>query len=180
MKRNQLLTLLKEYSSPYSEELLYKEQIIAFIKDHEDCFERSLSAGHITASCWLLNPTKTKALLMHHAKLNLWVQCGGHCDGESDALTVCLKEAQEESGLKHIVPISRKIFDIDVHKIPENAKDKAHYHYDIRFLLQSTKEEPLIMNSESKALLWVGLDPKNLPTQERSILRMHEKWQALT
>lgn len=176
MKRSTLQGLLNLYSPANQLESEHKNRIVAFVNEHEDCFERSLQVGHITASAWLLNKDKTKALLMHHAKLNLWVQPGGHCDGDSDALAVAIKEAQEESGIMNIVPVSDQIFDVDVHFIPENPKEKGHYHYDIRFLLQVVGDEDFVQNRESKELRWVTKDRNLLPTNEQSVVRMFDKW----
>ncbi len=49
-------------------------------------------------------------------------QLGGHCDGNHDALAVAIKEAQEESGIMGIEPVSRAIFDIDIHLILKTRK----------------------------------------------------------
>ncbi|MBI2774893.1 NUDIX hydrolase [Candidatus Dependentiae bacterium] len=134
--------------------------------------------GHITASAWLLNNDYSQVLLMHHAKLNLWVQLGGHCDGESDVLGVAIKEAQEESGIMGIAPVSTEIFDIDIHLIPANKKEQEHYHYDVRFLLSVTSNESFVQNAESKELKWFGMNDE-LPTESRSIMRMIEKWKKI-
>ena len=95
MKINALLSLLENYNSKFSSENLFKKEIIYFLQPNPDCFERSLEIGHITASAWLLNKDNTYALLMHHAKLQDWFQLGGHCDGDSDVLSISIKEAQE-------------------------------------------------------------------------------------
>lgn len=176
MKRQKLIQLLEAYEPVHPEERLYKEEILSFIKRREDCFERFLEEGHVTASAWLVNKKGDSALLMHHAKLDIWCQLGGHADGDPDVLAVALKEAREESGIDAIEPIGRGIFDIDVHEIPETRKEKAHKHYDIRFLLQAVGSEEVLCNEEAKALLWVSKEKNALPTKERSILRMHEKW----
>src|SRR5687768_7207233 len=132
-KKNTDLNQLLSHYQPFDEqEYAYKEKIITFLNEYDDAFERFLEVGHITASAWLINKENTHALLMHHRKLNMWVQLGGHCDGNADALAVAIKEAQEESGIMDIKPVMSEIFDIDVHVIPENKKEKAHYHYDIR------------------------------------------------
>lgn len=176
MKRNILLQKLHAYCPTAPEEITSKQTMINFINEQPDCFERSLAIGHITASAWLLNRDKSKVLLMHHAKLDMWVQLGGHCDGEHDVLQVALKEAQEESGIVQIVPVHDKIFDIDIHLIPANAREKEHYHYDVRFLLQVISDEDVIQNQESKALQWFGKDPQELPTKSISVVRMFKKW----
>ena len=179
MKRALLQQQLAEYNSTYPEEKVYKEQILTFMQHHPNCFERSLEIGHFTASCWLVNKDNTKALLTHHAKLNKWLQLGGHADGDQDLLAVAVKEAQEESGILNIVPLSNKIFDIDIHLIPANSKEKAHYHYDIRFLLQVISDEPIVQNHETKELRWISKNRVDLPTDSWSVIRMFDKWLAL-
>jgi 8-oxo-dGTP pyrophosphatase MutT (NUDIX family) len=178
MHRNDLTQKLQNYHVENYEELIHKENLLSFIMCNEECFERSLEQGHITASAWILNPDKTKALLMHHKKLNIWCQLGGHSDGDSDILATAIKEAKEESGLKNIVPLSENIFDIDIHEIPARGKEPSHLHYDIRFLLHSPEEEELVANEESNELKWVSKDLTELPSREPSILRMREKWIA--
>ena len=174
--QNILLNLLDNYHPANVAEQEYKKIIIEFLNQYPNAFERSLEIGHITASAWLVNKDNTKALLMHHKKLNIWVQLGGHCDGDTNPLAVAIKEAQEESGIVNIAPVQSVIFDIDVHLIPENKKVKAHYHYDIRFLLQVMGDEDFIQNEESNALAWIDRNKEKLPTNERSVTRMFDKW----
>ncbi|MDP1609040.1 MAG: NUDIX hydrolase [Chlamydiales bacterium] len=176
MYRRQLLDLLHTYHPTYPEEIESKRNMLHFIEDNARCFERALEIGHMTASSWLLSQDGSQALLMHHRKLNRWLQLGGHADGDSNLLEVAIKEAQEESGIHHIEAITPHIFDIDIHLIPENPKEKAHYHYDVRFLLQVKSLERVQGNHESKELLWISKDPSELPTKENSILRMFTKW----
>lgn len=180
MKRNILIKKLQQYCPVASEEILFKERILEFIKQYENCFERSLEIGHITASTWLLNKDKSKALLMHHTKLDKWFQLGGHCDGDPDTLNVAIKEAIEESGIQNIAPLSEKIFDIDIHLIPANSKEKEHYHYDVRFLLYVTSDEQIVQNHESKQLQWIGKNKNELMTDNLSVVRMFNKWISLS
>jgi NUDIX domain. len=176
MKRKSLLQLLQNYYPTDQQELIFKKQMIDFINAHEDCFERSLPIGHITASAWLLNADHTKALMMHHKKLDRWFQLGGHCDGDSDVRAVAIKEAQEESGIADIVSLKNDIFDIDIHLIPANAKEPEHYHYDVRFLLGVVGDADIVQNSESNELRWIGISRKDLPTDNPSVVRMFHKW----
>jgi 8-oxo-dGTP pyrophosphatase MutT (NUDIX family) len=170
------MLLLERYLPAGPQEQIFKKEMLAFMQTHENCFERSLEIGHITASSWLLSKQGDKALLTHHAKLNRWFQLGGHCDGDSNVLAVAIKEAQEESGVCAIKPLSTAIFDIDIHLIPENKKEKAHYHYDIRFLLQIKSDDLIQVSAESHALAWFGNDPAALPPVDASVLRMFNKW----
>ena len=179
MKREftSLQQLLAAYHPHDAAEQEYKKTILTFLDQYpHNAFERSLDVGHITASCWLVNKDNTKALLTHHRKLDRWFQLGGHCDGDTDVLGVALKEAQEESGIVGIEPVNGAIFDIDVHLIPENKKEKAHYHYDIRFLLRVVSDEEFVVGDESNDLAWISKERSMLPTDERSVTRMFDKW----
>ena len=179
MKRDTLKALLSRYQPFTHTDTDALERIIAFVREHPDCFERSLAVGHVTASAFLLNKEGNKALLMHHAKLNEWIQLGGHCDGDPDTCAVAIKEAQEESGIQGIAPITSEIFDLDVHLIPANSKESAHYHYDIRFLLRVTSDEDFERNHESHDMRWFNKNIAELPTSSPSVVRMFEKWHAL-
>lgn len=175
MDRLNLIKTLQTYS-PTTAEIEFKEQMLSFIEQHENCFERSLEIGHITASSWLLSKNHSKALLIHHAKLNKWFQLGGHCDGNPDVLAVAIKEAQEESGIQNIAPLSTDIFDIDIHLIPANSREKEHFHYDVRFLLHVISDEQIIQNHEAKALRWINKNNNELPTDNPSVVRLFNKW----
>ena len=176
MHRNQLLKLLASYSKRFPQEMDCADRIINFVKNNHDCFERSLSIGHITGSAWIVNRAGTHSLLTHHKKLNKWLQPGGHADGESDVMQVAKREGQEESGLVQLKPESEEIFDVDIHQIPANSAEQQHLHYDIRFVLRSSGAENFIVSDESHALAWVEIAQLRDYTTETSILRMAQKW----
>jgi hypothetical protein len=103
-----LYALLNNYFPEDINEINYKQRMLDFLNTHQNPFARSLKIGHFTASAFLLNTDKTKFLLMHHKKINLWIQPGGHCDGNPDVLAVAIKESQEESGIMEIYPLILK------------------------------------------------------------------------
>ena len=178
MHRNTLIQLLNDYNPQATEEIEFKSRMLSFIDKNKDCFERTLLIGHITGSAFILNKDQSKALLLHHTKLDRWFQLGGHCDGDSDVLAVAVKEAQEESGIMGIEPLQVEIFDIDIHRIPARKDEPEHDHYDVRFLLSVTSDEELVQNRESKELRWIGKDLSELPTDNQSVVRMFKKWQS--
>ncbi len=172
MHRNQLNELLQKHKPFNKQEAIFTEQMIAFVKEHSDCFERTLLIGHVTGSAWIVDKSRQFTLLTHHRKLDKWFQTGGHCDGDSDVLNVALKEAQEETGLTDIEVISSDIFDIDIHEIPERKGIPAHLHYDVRFLLEADMNEPLTISSESSDLAWVAISEVQKLNDSESIMRM--------
>ncbi len=172
MHRNPLLQLLENHQPFNPEETQFKLQMIEFVNQNPDCFERSLLIGHITGSAWIVDKSRKFTLLTHHRKLDKWFQTGGHCDGDSDVLNVAIKEAMEETGLTDIQAISANIFDIDIHEIPERKGVPTHLHYDVRFLLEADMNEPLIISSESSDLAWVERSKVSQLNDSQSIMRM--------
>jgi 8-oxo-dGTP pyrophosphatase MutT (NUDIX family) len=179
MTRVPILSLLKKHNPADPSERQMLAEAIRFIEENPDCFERSLLKGHVCGSAWVVNPERTHTLLMHHAKLNKWVQPGGHCDGDPDVLKVAIKEANEETGLP-ANPVSPGIFDIDNHLIPQKGGLPEHRHYDIRFLLEAKKEEDILPNNhEAFSVRWIRLEDVPAYNSTESILRMMRKTKAL-
>ena len=178
MFRNNLLKKLKEYYPDNDLEKKYKETMINFIEKNQNCFERSLLEGHITGSCWIENCDGTKFLLTRHKKLNLWLQLGGHADGDADILAVAQKEALEESGLKDIIFLSENIFDLGIHYLPQYKNVPPHYHYDVRFLMKTlSPDEEICMSDESTDLNWFDQLPTSNPKEvQEDLSRMFNKW----
>lgn len=117
-------------------------------------------------------------LLTHHRKLGRWLQLGGHSDGDPFTLGVALREAQEESGIMDVTVVTDEIFDLDVHEIPGNAREPAHIHYDVRFLLRAERTD-FVVSEESSELAWVPREALPSYTSEPTMLRMWEKWNQL-
>jgi 8-oxo-dGTP pyrophosphatase MutT (NUDIX family) len=175
LDRSTLLQQLEVYSSTYSEELSFKNQFIQLLQ-HADAFQRTHLPGHITGSAWIVDASKTKALLIHHAKLNRWLQPGGHADGDENVLRVALREAEEETGVKEYKILSEGIFDLDIHPIPNRKDFPEHLHYDIRYLVQANTIDELILSDESFNVAWINFDElPALTDHNSSINRMVEK-----
>lgn len=173
--KQELISELIDYRSLYPEELDFRDRFLHLLQK-EDCFKRSLLTGHITASAWILNYEKSSVILLHHAKLNRWLQPGGHADGIEDVREVAMKEATEETGIAGIEFLQKSIFDLDIHTIPERNGVPEHEHFDIRFLLITPKDAQPVSNHESNFIEWVSF--QNLAIKfgvETSILRMLEK-----
>ena len=174
MKKESLLVLLHVHQAFDAHEQQMLERLTAFVSAHENFYSRELLIGHITASAWIVDEAHSHALLLHHGKLNKWLQPGGHVEDDADILSASIREAREETGVD-VQPFSEKIFDVDIHEIPARPNEPAHFHYDIRFLLVANKAAPLLVSSESKDLMWVAIDEIETLTQEESVLRMARK-----
>ena len=175
MHRRELLRLLDAHVVVDDHERHALERLRRFVEAEPRCFERSLESGHVTGSAWIVCPSRRRVLLTHHRKLELWLQLGGHCDGDADVCAVALREAHEESGLDVLRLLHGGIFDVDVHEIPARPGEPAHFHYDVRFLLEADPKAPLIVSVESRALAWVELGRVPSLSTDASVMRMAAK-----
>lgn len=185
MHRQPLLNMLQRYQKQYRDESDVVAQIKQLVTHSPDCFERACRPGHVTGSAWVLSHDHGHCLLVHHRKLNRWLQPGGHADGDSNIANVALREVREESGLTkiellrtqgEIVPL-----DVDVHLIPARTNssgtviEDAHEHHDIRFLVLAAEGQKLVLSDESNDLRWFSHPELLAVTDEKSILRMLQK-----
>jgi len=174
-----LKQLLKTYIQKYPYEV-NAIKMLNFFDNHDDCFEKDNLPGHFTGSAWVISPDKNKILMTHHKKLNMWLQLGGHADGEKDLKSVAIKEAKEESGFNNFSILSEEIFDLDIHKIEPMSENPEHLHYDVRFLLEADpKKQNIIISEESHDVKWIHLDDVLEYNSEESISRMVEKTKKL-
>ncbi|MEK7592576.1 MAG: NUDIX hydrolase [Patescibacteria group bacterium] len=175
--RNFILNHLRDYQSIDTDEEKSRRKIISFIEHDKQCFDYDNALGHVTGSAFVVNSTYTHTLLTHHKKLNMWVQFGGHSDGEIDTFAVAKREAYEESGLRKLndTPLCTGIFDVDIHTIPAHNEKKAHDHFDIRILLVADINEPLLISDESHDVQWIKLSDAHTYNTQTSFLRMIEK-----
>ena len=187
MHRQPLLNMLKRYLLLHPEEASVVQEIEQLVTSATDCFERTCRPGHITGSGLgtFLRPQTLFVLLVHHRKLNRWLQPGGHADGEHNIAEVALREVREETGLTQI-QLSHSTdsllpLDIDVHLIPArrdsagNITEDAHQHHDIRFLVIADSSDNLIVSDESHDVRWFTYEEILQTTDEESVLRMLRK-----
>jgi 8-oxo-dGTP pyrophosphatase MutT (NUDIX family) len=172
----ELLDDVRAYAPRDERERGMRERLIGFLEQHGGrAFDRALAPGHITASAWIVDPERTHAVLLHHRKLDRWLQLGGHVDGDPDVRRSALREAREESGLRTLRLISEDIYDIDVHRIPARANEPEHDHYDVRFALEADPREPLVRNEESHDVRWIALTGLDQYTIDDSVRRLAAK-----
>lgn len=197
-----LIDALRGYGTLWPAEAATVEQFTRFLCSDKDVFERRHAAGHCTGSAWLVSADGQRVLLMHHRKLDRWLQPGGHADGDTDLARVDLREAEEETGVPGL-RVEGGIFDIDRHRIarhvpvvhpgesaqppaaapgepgPVRAAEAEHWHYDVRYVVRAGADEHFTRNAESRALAWRAVqDVADDDTLDDSLRRMAHKWLA--
>lgn len=160
MKRQPLLEALSRHGTQDAGEAESLSRILRFLEAPGDPFARDNPEGHVTGSAIVARPDGSAFLLVHHRRLERWLQPGGHTEeGDASVFETALREAREETGIARFEePLGRRILDVDVHAIPARAHDPAHFHFDVRYLLASNArahadgaEDP------ARPMVWLGL-----------------------
>ncbi|MYA75116.1 MAG: NUDIX hydrolase [Acidimicrobiaceae bacterium] len=137
-----------------------RDSMRALLDERPQPLDRRERPGHFTASALVVNDALDQILLLHHTKLKIWVQPGGHVDGNANLMAVALREATEETGIGGL-RIWPQAIDLDIHRVNPPSED-AHLHYDVRFLVLAPQSPVLNANHESTAQRWVS--PDDLPS----------------
>ena len=178
MTTDELLAALIAYVPRSPEETAAQTRIVAHVRAGGALFHRRRWDGHLTGSAFLLDHVGERLLLIHHRKLDKWLQPGGHGEpDEIDPTEVARREAEEETGVRGLVihPAFPCPFDLDVHVIPARKDEAAHEHLDIRTLFLVPEGARLSADpDEINALRWFDLtEAAALP--DRSVARAARK-----
>jgi 8-oxo-dGTP pyrophosphatase MutT (NUDIX family) len=133
-----------------------RRAMLAFLDGLPQPFSRDQEGAHFTASALVVDPPRERTALVHHRKLDLWVQPGGHLDAADGSVAdAALREVLEETGLAGTL-VHRAAQHLDIHEIPDRPDMPAHLHLDIRFLVEA--EGDLTLSEESHEVRWCTFD----------------------
>lgn len=171
-RRAELLRLLAEYAPEETDEQQYRLRMLDLAASAVDPFDRfSYAPGHFTASAFVLHPAGDRILLIHHAKLDIWVQPGGHIDpGDGAIIAAAAREAEEETGVAGLRPIVPGLVDVDIHDFPARPDQPFHRHFDLRFGFVAGGEA-LTESDEVHECRWACWDDLVAIGVDRSVLR---------
>lgn len=181
--RAELIGALEQHEPADEAEARHRERILGFVRRHENPFDRAIPEGHLTGSAITVSSDGRRALLLHHRKLDRWLQPGGHGDpGEATGEAVALREALEETGIRGLSlhPTAARPLDVDVHAIPARGDEPEHEHLDLRYLVVAPKDARVAPDlAELQALRWLGWDEARTLGLDRGLLRALAKARAI-
>lgn len=121
---------------------------------------------------YVVNPSHTKILLIHHKKFNKWLPPGGHCNENEAPHEAAFREVAEETGIEARFVAGREL---GLHtrleeEVPNPAfvikefiegkfgKGEDHYHIDFIYLMEHEEIELSIKEEEIIDAGWFGRD----------------------
>ena len=163
MRRVTLLEELEQYRPWNEQEERDRTELLRRLRSGEDLYTRDNSAGHLTASAWVVSPDRRRVLMAYHNIYDSWSWLGGHADGDHDLLAVALREVREESGLTAVRPVSRSIYSVEILTVDGHEKRGAyvssHLHLNVTYLLEADPADPVRCKpDENSRVGWFGLE----------------------
>lgn len=172
---------IKNYRPWNEQERQDQAVILAFLDKNPDAFYRTNLLAHMTASAWVVNPQRTRTLMVYHRLYDSWSWTGGHADGEEDLLAVALREVREETGVQRLRPVSEEIYSLEVLTVDGHEKHgkyvPSHLHLNLTYLLEAEEDQPLrICEEENTGVAWFSLaDALSASTEPWFVERIYKK-----
>ena len=137
MSREDVIRKIGEYEPANEQETEDKALMLSWLEHNDDAFSRENAIAHVTVSGWVVNKDRSKVLMVYHNVYDSWSWLGGHADGETDLLSVAVKEVKEESGLAEVHPVSEDIMSLEVLTVDGHEKKgryvSSHLHMNVTF-----------------------------------------------
>jgi 8-oxo-dGTP pyrophosphatase MutT (NUDIX family) len=162
-----LAVLLGQYQPEGEAETADLHRTRALAKTVGDAWRRELPL-HVTASALIVHPETSRVLLRWHQRQQAWLQVGGHGDpGESDPLTIALREATEETGLADLVPWpDDQLRHLVIVGVPAGKGEPAHEHADLRYFMATRTPDAARAENEHAPLHWLSIPEAYQATSE--------------
>lgn len=157
-----------------------KEIIVNCIEKFDDVLTRANEVAHLTSSMFVINKAKDKALMIYHNIYKAWGWTGGHADGESDLLSVAIREVKEETGVKNVYPVTEDIISLDILAVLGHVKKgkyvAPHLHLSVAYLGYVDEDEELIIKpDENSGVKWIPIDKISECSDEEHMQKVYEK-----
>ena len=173
-------TQLERYVPYDAQEAADRLVMLDCLQTHPHLYDRTDLLAHLSASAWIVNATRDKVLMIYHNIYKSWAWTGGHADGDRDLLAVALREAQEETGLLGVRPVSDALFSVETLTVNPHWKQGAyvtsHLHMNATYLLEADERAPLrIKADENSGVQWFPLDDAVMACTEPWMRPVYQK-----
>lgn len=172
--------LLQNFSPSCEQESEDLRMMLTYAGKFDDILFRSNEIAHFTSSSWIVNAKHTHILMIYHNIYDSWAWTGGHADGESDLLGIALREAQEETGITNLRPLSEDIFSVEILTVAGHIKRGKyvvpHLHLNTTFLLEAPDDQQLRHKpDENSGVAWFPIEDVVKASSEPEMRKIYKK-----
>ena len=169
------LDAIRAYEPKNEQESRDREFFLRFAEQNPDCLLRDNDTAHFTASAWVVNPDRSRVLMVWHNIYKSWSWTGGHADGETDLAAVALREVREETGAESARLVSPALLSLESLTVDGHVKRgeylHSHLHLNLTYLIEADESEPLrVKPDENSGVRWF--------TPEEALAACTEPWMA--
>ena len=150
---------IESYAPCCEQERGDRRMMLKYLAGFPDVLTRENETAHFTASAWVVNPARTKVLMVYHNIYNSWSWSGGHADGEEDLLSVALREVREETGVRQVHAVSDALYSLEILTVNAHFKRGKyvvpHLHLNLTYLLEADDAQDVHAKpDENSAVRW--------------------------
>ena len=176
---NKVRKLIEEYIPLCEQEERDRGQMLAFMDVNAGWLTRENTMAHMTASAWVVDKARSSVLMIYHNIYGSWSWTGGHADGEDDLLSVALREAEEETGVKaravSEAPVSIECLCVNSH-IKNGRHVSSHIHMNVTYLLEADiSAEARIKPDENSGVMWMPFEEVDARVTEDAMRPIYAK-----
>ncbi len=149
-----LLAVLEEHVPRDAAEAASCEELRTELGRLPTPFDETADPTHVTGSA-IVTDGNGNVVLHRHKRLGIWLQPGGHVDGDESPWAAAQRETREETGLAARHPDDGvRLLHVDAHAGP-----RGHRHLDLRYLLLADPgEQPAPDDGESPEVAWFEVE----------------------
>jgi 8-oxo-dGTP pyrophosphatase MutT (NUDIX family) len=184
MSRADILAMMEGHEPFDVEELRNKLMGLYLVRTVEGIFRRECNEpGHVCGSALVSNMDGSRVLLNKHGQTGLYINFGGHADGDENVFGVAKRELLEEAGIEG-AECSGKLFDIDVHAMHAHVRKgepvPEHVHVDLTWLFRVPDNVAWVISEESSDIRWFTLEEAmaihySSPDKDAQMERLYRK-----
>lgn len=175
------LQAIERYPARLPQEIGDKQCILEYARAFPDSIlTRENKIAHLTSSGLVLSPALDKVLMVHHNIYQTWAWTGGHADGDGDLLAVALREAEEETGVAGIRPLTEEMLSLDILPVCGHMKRgayvSAHLHLSVAYVLIADGDAvPRARPEENSAVKWIPVGEIDTYSNEPDLIAVYRK-----
>ena len=179
-----LYALLQQYEAQNEQERSDRALMLRYLQKGHTALTREDTAAHFTASAWVVNPARTHVLMAYHNIYKSWAWLGGHADGDDNLFAVAAREAEEETGVRPLRPLSTQPVSMEVLNVNAHIKRgqyvSNHLHFNVTYLFEADPEGLLAVRpDENSAVGWRQIDWVLRDCNEEQMVPIYQKLLAL-